>query len=126
MHADTNEPRVTPPGRLTDDVAILAQGGFRQLDDAGHVQVAEPEGVAIEDALVVIDDAGGVPVERPELIDGGAEGTHLVGVSRPGISANPSVIEHFEHAPRVIACIGRVPTLRADVPLVQEHLTSLC
>ncbi|MMZ70322.1 hypothetical protein D3C80_1887630 [compost metagenome] len=50
------------PGGLADDVAILAQRCFSQLDHPRQVKILQPEWVAVEHALIVLDQAVVVPV----------------------------------------------------------------
>lgn len=48
---------MTAPGRFTNDMAAGTEDRFRQIDHAGAIEKRQPEGVSIEDILVLVRQA---------------------------------------------------------------------
>ncbi len=72
MQLAADEAGVAAPGGLADHMAVAAQRRFGQLDHLRQIEVGQPERVAVEYALVVIEAALVVPVDGPQGVDGGA------------------------------------------------------
>ena len=68
VHADADVSRMTAPGCLADNVTIVAQRRLSQINDARQVEKAQPVGVAVEHAFVMIGRALEIPVQGLETI----------------------------------------------------------
>ncbi|MCY1359889.1 hypothetical protein D9M69_464900 [compost metagenome] len=127
MQLGADEAGVAAPGGLADHVAVAAEGRFGQLDDAGQVEVGQPQRVAVEHAFVVVEQPLVVPVDGAQCVDrlakfgdlalieharqqheaflvqclqAGGEGVRHGGPRREGLAFSVACVQHFAQAIR--------------------------
>ncbi|MNZ90030.1 hypothetical protein D3C78_1089790 [compost metagenome] len=73
MQFGADKARMAAPGGLADDVAVFSQGRLGQFDDPAQIEKRQPQRVAVEHALVMIEQAAVVPVLRIKAINCSAQ-----------------------------------------------------